>query len=148
MPTYTPADDRIGPIIHEIATIIQAQIPSIATVYERMPDRQPIDNSVVIPLSKARVKDNTNGKLQVNYTFGVKHLFKRKQMADNILQAYSYVTPWLMMLSSWTNSDLGGLSRDINISDLQVIQVTESGQVMIALAVTFDVCTEYNIPLV
>jgi len=145
---FAPVDALIGPIVHALAVIIQAQIPSIAFVYEELPDRTPGDNTVIIPLTKGVIKDESNGKQEILFTFTVRHLFRRKSMADNILQAYSYMFPWLQMLSAWPNLTLGGLVRQISTSEVMVTQIAESGQPMVALTVVFTVLTEYNIPLV
>lgn len=144
---YTPADNEIGPIIHQIALTIQAQIPSIAYVYEDMPDRAPMDNTVLIPLSKSKVLSDTNGKIKVKHIFGVRHVFRRKQYSSNVVSAYSYVLPWLKMLAAWPNQNLSGLAISVTTTDLMVTQVAESGQPMVALVVNFEVLTEFNADL-
>lgn len=145
---FTPADTMIGPIVHAIATIIQQQIPSIAKVYEDLPDRAPIDNSVLLPLTNAKVKEETNGKMRVSFTIGARHVFKRKNMPDNVAQAYQYLMPWLQMLAAWPNQNLGlSYVRSVSATDARVTQLAESGQPMVALAVNFDVLAEFNIPL-
>lgn len=144
---YTPNDNFIGPIIHNIAVIIKTGIPSITTVYEDMPDRAPVDNSVVLPLTDATPIDETNGKLQVKVNIGGKHLFRRKEMSANIVQAYSYLQPWMFLLAAWPNQDLGGLARSITMSKIRVTQAGEAGTPFLALAIDFTVLTEFNIPL-
>lgn len=144
---YSPNDSLVGPIIHELAVIIQTGIPSIQTVYEDMPDRAPIDNSVVLPLTDAEPKDETNGKMVVKLVIGGKHLFRRKEMSANIQQAYSYLFPWLQLLSAWPNQDLGGLARSITTTKVRVTQAGEAGTPFLALAVDFTVLTEFNVPL-
>lgn len=144
---FTPSDTVIGPIIHQLAVSIQTQIPSIAQVYEQLPDRNPMHNSVILPLGRSKILSDTNGKLKVNFTITMRHLFRRKEMDANISEAYTYVMPWLQFLAAWENQTLGGLAIEVNPSDLQVVQVAESGQAYVALAVNFDVVTEFNIPL-
>lgn len=144
---FTPSDTLIGPIAHQIATMISTQIPSITYVYEKLPDRSPGDNTVILPLLRGKVVSDTNGKLKVRLTFSMRHLFRRKNMPDNITSAYSYVQPWLNFLSAWPNQNLGGLAIEVNATDLNITQLSESGQPMVALVVNFDVLTEFNIPL-
>lgn len=144
---FSPSDTVIGPIVHQLALYIQQQIPSIAQVYEELPDRNPMHNSVILPLGKTKVLSDTNGKLKVSFQINMRHLFRRKEMDANIAEAYTYVMPWLLMLSAWENQTLGGLAMEVNPSDLQVMQASESGQAYVALAVNFDVVTEFNIPL-
>lgn len=133
--------------MHQLATIIQTQIPSIDFVYEKMPDRAPTDNQVLLPMVKAKVVDDTNGKLKVRFTIASQHLFRRTEMDTALTRAYAYVMPWLFMLSAWTNQTLSGLSIAVYMSDLGVTQLVVSGQAYVALVVNFDVLTEFNIVL-
>lgn len=145
---FTPADDLIGPLVHQIALFIQAQIPSIAHVYEQATDISPVDNSVLLPLVEIKVTDaETTGKLKLHFTFQAFHVFRRKQLSDNILLAYTYISPWLKLLSAWPNQNLGGLAQEVDASKLKVTQMASSGQPMYALTVIFDVVTEFNIIL-
>jgi hypothetical protein len=144
---FAPADTLVGPIAHEIATLIQTQIPSINTVYEKLPDRPPGDNCVILPLTVGKVEDDTNGKLKVMLTFSMRHLFRRTNMSDSITQAYAYVQPWLNFLSAWSNQSLGGLAIEVNATKLTIAHLAESGQPMVGLVVDFNVLTEFNIPL-
>jgi hypothetical protein len=144
--SYAPNDSLIGPIVSAIAANIRAQIPSINYVYEKLPDRSPQDNSVIIPLIRGKVKEaETEGKVSVLLTFGIRHLFRRKEFPDNVAQAQSYLMPWLLMLTAWPNQQLGGLARLTNVTDLTIVQVAESGQPMVALAVNVDILTEFNV---
>ncbi len=143
---FAPSDSLIGPIVNAIANNIRAQIPSIQYVYEKLPDRSPQDNSVIIPLVKGKVKEaETEGKVSILLTFGIRHLFRRKEMPDNIAQAQSYLMPWLLMLTAWSNQQLGGLARVTNVTDVAIVHVAESGQPMVALAVNVDILTEFNV---
>lgn len=144
---YAPTDDLVGPIVHQIALLIQAQIPSVAHVYEKFPDGPPQDNSVIIPLVSGKVVDETNGKLKLRFTFAVLHIFRRSKLPDNIGRAYTYVAPWLKLLSAWPNQNLGGLAREVDATNLMVTQRAEAAQAVVALSVNFDVVTEFNIPL-
>lgn len=144
---YVPDGTLITDIIHQIAITIQAQIPSISHVYEEYPDRAPNDNTVILPLTKFKVLDDSNGKLKVVFVITAKHLFRRKQMSDNITQAYSYVNPWLLCISAWPNQDLGGNAIQLTIKEGGVQQMAEAGQAMVGLVVSFEVLAEFNIPL-
>lgn len=144
---YVPDGTLITDIIHQIAITIQAQIPSISHVYEEYPDRAPNDNTVILPLTKFKVLDDSNGKLKVVFVITAKHLFRRKQMSDNITQAYSYVNPWLLCISAWPNQGLGGNAIQLTIKEGGVQQMAEAGQAMVGLVVSFEVLAEFNIPL-
>jgi hypothetical protein len=144
---YAPGDTLVGPIIHQIAQIIRTEIPSIENVYEAVPDRAPSDNQVLLPLIKIKPLDDTNGKLKVLISIGARHVFRRRELDAGITQVYTYIMPWLRMLSAWNNDTLGGLSIKVTTTDLAVTRIIESGQVYIALAVNFDVLTEFNIDL-
>lgn len=144
---FAPNDSVIGPIIHVLAQTIATEIPSIKKVYEKMPDLAPTDNEVLLPLVKAKIVDDTNGKLKVRFTIIAQHLFRRAQGDVAITRAYTYIMPWLQMLSAWTNQTLSGLAIAIYMSDVGVTQLVEAGQAYVALVVNFDVLTEFNIVL-
>lgn len=144
---FPPNDNLVGPIAHQLATLIFTQIPSIAHVYEQLPDRPPGDNTIILPMTRGKVIGDTNGKMKVQFTFSMRHLFRRKNMQDNITSAYSYVTPWLNFLSAWPNQNLGGLAIEVSATDIAITQLSESGQAMVALVINFNVLTEFNIPL-
>jgi hypothetical protein len=144
---FAPSDDVVGPIAHAIAILIITQIPSIGTVYEKLPDRPPADNSVILPMTRGKVMDETNGKVKIRLTYSMNHLFRRTSLPDDMLRAYTYVMPWLRFLAAWTNQGLGGLAISVSATDLGITQRVESGQPYLALVVNFDVLTEFNIPL-
>lgn len=144
---FSPNDSLVGPIVHQLATDIQTQIPSISYVYEKLPERTPGDNSVVIPLAKLKVVSDTNGKLKVRLYFAIQHLFLRSNIADNLARAYTYIQPWLYVLSAWGNQNLGGLAMEVDVSEVQVKQMSMAGQPLLALLMSVEVLTEFNIPL-
>lgn len=144
---YTPSDSLIGPIIHQIAQTIRNEIPSIEHVFEQVPDRAPSDNQVLLPLLKIKVLDDTNGKLKILVSIGARHVFRRRELDAGISQVYTYIMPWLRMLSAWPNDTQGGLAMKTTPTDLAVTRIIEAGQVYIALAVNFDVVTEFNIDI-
>lgn len=133
--------------MHVIAQTIATQIPSIGHVYEKLPDRPPTDNEVLLPMVKAKIVDDTNGKLKVRFTITAQHLFRRGQIDNGLTRAYTYVMPWLQMLSAWTNQTLSGLAIAMYTSDLAVTQIVDNGQAYVALVVNFDVLTEFNLVL-
>lgn len=144
---YAPSDTVIGPIIHEIAQIIATGIPSIEYVHEKVPDRAPADNHVLLPILKIHKVDDTNGKLKIRITVGARHVFRRMELDAGITRMYTYIMPWLLLISAWPSQTLNGRAIDMDISDVYPTRVMESGQAYIALAVNFDVLTEFNIAL-
>jgi hypothetical protein len=146
MATYAPEDTLVGPIIHEIAEIVRNQIQGVSVVYETVPDKQPEDNSVLIPLTKYDCETDTNGKLRIHFIFGLRHLFRRNQMEDSIPEAYRYLVPYLLAFSAWDNQTLNGLAESVDVAQGGVTQYVESGQVFAALVVNIKVLTEFNIP--
>lgn len=144
---FAPTDDLVGPISHQIALNVQAQIPSIQYVYERIPDKPPGDNSVTLRLVDGSDIDETSGKIQIKMTFRATHVFRRANIGDSYARAYTYITPWLKMLAAWQNQGLGGLSRSVTTKKFNVMQVPASGQAVVALLIDFQVHTEFNIPL-
>lgn len=143
---YAPQDPMIGPIIHAIANIIRNQIPSVGYVYEQAPDGPPEDNTALIPLTQYKIMDDTNGKLAVKLTFGIRHFIRRGPYPDNILTAYSYFMPYMQAFAAWNNQTLNGLVRSISPSNGGVAQFVEAGQVFVVLVINLEVLTEFNIP--
>lgn len=144
---YSPSDSLVGPIAHEIAVLVAAQIPSISRVYETLPDRPPDDNSVVLAMTRARVRDaETNGKIKITFVFSIRHMFRRTSMSANVTSAYSYLVPWMNMLAAWPNQGLGGLAISVGTTDVMITQMMQSGQPMVALVINAEVLTEFNIP--
>lgn len=144
---YAPSDSLIGPIIQQLATTIQTQIPSIEHVYTQVPDRAPSDNQVLLPIIKIKILGDTNGKLKLLLTVGARHVFRRRELDAGLTQAYTYIMPWLRLLSAWPNQTQGGLAIDTTPTDLAITRIIESGQVFIALAINFNILTEFNIDL-
>lgn len=144
---YTPQDTLVGPIISALASDVATQIPAVGPIYPTLPDRPPGDNAVIIPLLRAKIISDTNGKLKVRLYFAMRHLFRRAEMSDTILRAYTFVQPWLLVLTAWSNQNLNGHAIQVDVSDLTVIQVSQSAQPMIALAINFEVLTEFNIAI-
>jgi hypothetical protein len=144
---FVPNDSLVGPISSEIATLIQAQIPSIDYIYQRLPDRPPGDNSVTLFMVRGKVLGDTNGKVKIRLTFRMNHLFRRVNISDSFARAYTYVMPWLDFLSAWPNQNLNGLAIEVDATDVGITQVPQSGQPAVALVVDFNVLTEFNIPL-
>jgi hypothetical protein len=144
---YTPQDTLVGPIIHQLALTIQQQIPSIGQVWEKMPDRAPSNNQVLLPLIKIHVLSDTNGKLKVRLVVAARHVFRRTELDAGLAQVYTYIMPWLRMLAAWPNQTLGGLAIQVDPTDFAMTRVIEGGQSMIVLAANFNVLTEFNIDL-
>jgi len=151
---WTPSDSVVGPIVAAIASRVATQIPAVGHVYEELPDRSPTDNEVVVPLLRGRhgVQPNqnrgggdTSGKFEITYTFSLRHVFRRREIDQNLKTAYTYIQPWLNFFSALPNQSLGGLTRTLNVTNLTITQASMAGQPMVVLAVEFDALTEFNI---
>ncbi|GHO44517.1 hypothetical protein [Ktedonospora formicarum] len=143
---YSPQDTLIGPIVDELADIIENQIEGVSRVYRLVPDNNPENNSAVIPLTKYDVISDTNGKLYLKMLFGIRHLVRRSRFEDNIQDCYMYLAPYLLAFSAWDNQTLNGKSMSVEVTQGGVTQYVESGQVYTALVVNVAVLTEFNIP--
>lgn len=144
---FAPTDDLVGPIANQIASLIGTQIPSITHVYTELPDRAPTDNSVMVAFARGKLMHDYSGKAQWEFTYTAMHVFRRRGMASTLQAAYQYVTPWINFLAAWPNQNLGGLTEEVNATQLTILQRVESGQPMVVLAVNFNVLTTLNIPL-
>ena len=144
---FVPNDTLVGPVAHQIALFVQAQIPSINTVYEKLTDRPPGDNTVVVKFTRGKVLAETNGKMKMRLTYTIQHLFRRASLPDSFSRAYAYIIPWMFLLAAWPNQNLAGLAREVNATELAVSQLPYSGMPVVGLVVQFDVITEFNISL-
>jgi hypothetical protein len=147
MTVFQPDSSLVAPIIHQLALIIQNQIAGVTLVYEDVPDGAPEDGSAVIPLSKFDVIDDTNGALYLKLTFGIRHMIRRSDFAENLATAYSYLPAYLQAFSSWENQSLNGLAESVNPTSGGVTQFIETGQAFVALLINVTVYTRYNIPI-
>jgi len=144
---FAPSDSLVGPIVSNLTTFINTQIPAVGYIYPTLPDRPPADDAVVMPLLKITIVSETNGKLKLSLSFAMRHLFRRTNLQDDIARAYTFIVPWLNVLGAWQNQTLSGLAMEVDAKELTVMQVTMGGQVLVALGVNFNVVTEINIVL-
>lgn len=146
MPSFTPSDNLVGPIIHQIALVAQ-QVQGVGRVYETPPEGEPEDNSVLIPLVDWKVIDSTNAKLKVELAFNIYHLFRRDRMEDAYPRAQLVMTAWWNAIADWVNLTLDGLAIDTNIKGGKIGTVTWGSLPYLALIHNITVLTEFNIPL-
>ena len=146
MPSFTPSDTLIGPIVTQLAGIA-GQIQGVGRTYTVPPEGEPEDNSVLFPLKRWRVIDDTNAKLKVELTFSILHLFRRDRMDDVMPRVQLVMTSWWNALADWQNLTLGGLAIDTTIKDGAIGTVEWAGQMYLSLTNTVIVLTEFNIPL-
>ena len=146
MTSFTPSDTLIGPIIHQLA-LVAGQIQGVGRTYETPPEGEPEDNSVLFPLKRFRIIDDTNAKLKVELTFSILHLFRRDRMDDVMPRVQLVMTSWWNALADWQNLTLGGLAIDTTIKDGAIGTVEWAGQMYLSLTNTITVLTEFNIPL-
>lgn len=144
---YAPDDTLIGPIVHQIAEDIRTQIPSITYVWEEEPDRAPSNNQVVLPLTRIRQVSDTNGKLKIEITVSMRHLFRRTELDSGVRTLRTYIMPWLRLLAAWPNATLDGLAIKMTATEVRELKLMLGGQAFIALGVDFVVLTEFNIDL-
>ena len=146
MTVYSPNDSLISPVVAAIANIVSTQVAGVTVVHQQPPDGPPEDGSVVIPLSAYKILDDSNGRLTLKLTFGVKHFVVRGSYPENILAAYSYFVPYFQAFAQWSNQDLGGLCQSLTLTNGGVTQYVQAGQVFVALVVNLDVLLEFTIP--
>jgi hypothetical protein len=143
---FVPTDTLVGPIIHQLALVSQ-QIQGMGRTYEVPPEGLPEDNSVLFPLKKFRVLDDTNAKLKVELDFSIYHLFRRDRMEDTYPRIQPFLTAWWFALADWQNLTLGGLAILTTIKDGSIGNVMWGDQPYLAVITNITVLTEFNIPL-
>jgi hypothetical protein len=147
--SYSPTDSLIGPIKAQIAQIISTQITGVSRVYSDAPDGPPENNSCVISPPTFKLTSDTLGKLCLKLTFPIRHVIRRKKMADDLMLVQQMSVPYLLALSAWRNQQLyngtTNLARTISPTSGGVVQFIESNQVYIAFLINLDVDVDLNI---
>lgn len=147
--TYPITDNVVGPIIHALAGIVKAGIDPNMRVYEDAPDGPPEHNSCVIPPPTFKFVNDTNGKLSLKMTFGVRHVIRRKKLGESLSSARTFMIPYLMVFSAWKNQNLTDangalLCREVTPSSGGLIQFEDSAQTFIAVLTNVDVLVDIN----
>lgn len=151
MTPITPADDIIGTVTHQLALQLAANVVGIGRMYEEPPDGPPENGSVIFPLTRFHYSTETDGRLQVKLTFGIKYLIRRGRFNDNLVTAYQFFSALTRVLSSWPLQNL----QDPNTLQTYAISVTPvdggitqfvyAGQQYVAVNINTDVTTEFPI---
>ena len=114
-----------------------------------MPDRPLDDNQVVIPLLSGRhgahdlYSGDTSGKIEIIYTFALRHVFRRNNLDRNLKTAYTFIQPWLSFFTALPNQTLGGIGRLMNVTRISITQSGQGGQPIVVLSFEFEVATEF-----
>lgn len=142
---YQKQDILIGPIIEQLAHIVETQIsPPPTKVWRTDPDASPIHNTTTISLSQYKVADDTFGKLEIHFLFSVIHWFRRGKFGDGVTQAYSYLMPYVQAFSDWNNQNYG-MWRIAQVQQGGVKDLFRSGEQHVGLVTVVEVITEFNI---
>jgi hypothetical protein len=145
---FAANDSLLSPIIEQLAEIIEQQItPAPQKVYRKEPDGSTIHNSVTLPLNQFKVRDDTNGKLELHMIFSISHWFRRGTYGTGIESCYLYLMPYLQAFSAWPNQELQNQARIVAVSSGGVTQKVYAGEPHVALIVNVEVVTEFNIPI-
>lgn len=148
MPTvYQPADPWIGPIITSLHDAILNQVAGVQRIYTTEPDGPFENNSVWIPEPTWEVKGDTNAKLYLCITFGIRHIVNRDLLGDSFPLVRQYLFPYLMTLAAWANQSLNGNAIAITIKKGGIGQFVHAGVNVVALLMSIEVMTEFNIPV-
>lgn len=139
------SDPFIGPIIDALGAELGA-IEGVGRVYTAFPDGPPEDSSVLLPLTKFKFEGDTNGKIYVRLTFGIRFVVRRSKFGDNLQSCYNMFFPFAQTLSSISNQELGSnLSITVTPKDGSIAQFYESAQAFVGLLLNTEVLTEFNI---
>jgi hypothetical protein len=147
MPTYTPADDLLGPVLAQLQTIA-GQITGINRIYTDPIDGNPEHNSVIIDLNDPLFDqdDSTNTKNYVTFHLLVLHLFARRgRLQDTLATARTYIRPWLDALNDNDNQLLNGYAIGVTPKRCHLRRVLWGGEQYVGLEIELDVKTELNI---
>ena len=146
----TPTDDIITPIIAQLSNVLTTQIGSgIGRTYIEAPDGPPEHQSVIFPMVKFDIKDDTNGKLYIKLYFNIRYILRRSKLPDDIAQCYLMFSSFIRVLSSWPNQGLtynsAGNSITVTPTGGQITQFAIAATPFISLQVNTEVLTEINV---
>lgn len=148
MPTvYNPTDDLVGPIASALLSVGQTQLTGIDYFYADESDEPPQHNSLMVMSPQFDILDDTNGRLEMVLKFRVCLRYNVRQISVDNPALRTYMTPMLQAYSSWANTDLGGLSRQIDVKGGGIIREMYAGEMFRTLLLNLGVVTEYNIPV-
>jgi hypothetical protein len=140
----TPMDDIIGPIVEALAEEISS-IVGIGRLYTELPDGPPENNSVLFPLTGAKLEGDTNGKVYVRLTFSIRYVVRRGKFIDSIKQCYFMFSAFAKVLSSIPNQTLGGDSIMVTPKNFSINQTYDAAQAFVMLVMNVEVLTEFNL---
>ena len=137
-------DTLISPVLSALS-VVCSQIENIGQVYTQVPDQAPEDNSVLMAPTEIVVQDNmTNAKLVLDIKLDLYHLFARARLQDNLASIFAAIPAWLTVMTAWSNQTLGGLSQNLNLTDMKIAPYKHANQVYLALIQTVQVRVVWN----
>lgn len=152
MPTViTPTDDLIGPIVHQLALILNQQISTNPRIYEEYPDGPPETNSIQLPVDGFKVEGDTNGKEYLRISFNLIYVVRRTNFKENLLACYKMFSAIVRVLSSHANQQLQDSNTLIQYAisvtpkNGTFVQFTSAGTPFVGLILRTEVLTEYNV---
>lgn len=143
--TVAQNDSLVGPLSHQLALVAQ-QIEDIGTIYEKVPEAAPEDNSVMFPCRKIVVTSGTNGRLDLVFEFDIVHCFRRVRLQDDLARCYAAMPAWATVLGSYANIRLGGEGNLTDLTGIDIEQIVHGGQTMLAVISHIKVLREFPIP--
>lgn len=139
------ADTFIGPIIAELKLIAQ-QIDGIGTIYEKVPEGAPEDNSVMFACPHIDVVSAMNGRIEMTFSFDIIHCFRRVNLQQDLSRAYAAMPAWATVLSTPANVRMGSVAQLEDLTGIDIQQVIHAGQKMLGVISHIRVIKQFNIP--
>ena len=143
--TVPQEDTILQPIVDQLVLVAQ-QIDGVGTCYDKIPDGQLEDNSVMFPAIHVDVKSGTNRRLTLHITFNIVHHFRRTRLQETLARCNAAVPAWVNVLGSYGNATLGGTVQMIYLQAIDIREVKHAGQSGVGVISTLVVRTEIPIP--
>ena len=143
--TFPQEDTILQPIVDQLVLVAQ-QIDGVGTCYDKIPDGQLEDNSVMFPAIHVDVKSGTNRRLTLHITFNIVHHFRRTRLQETLARCNAAVPAWVNVLGSYGNATLGGTVQMIDLQAIDIREVKHAGQSGVGVISTLVVRTEIPIP--
>lgn len=139
------ADTFLGPIIAQLKTIAQ-QLDGIGTVYDKVPEGAPEDNSVMFACPHIDVVSAMNGRIEMTFHIDIIHAFRRVNLAQDLDRCYQVMPAWATVLSTPANVRMGNVAQLEDLTGMDIQQVVHAGQKMIGVISHIRVIKQFNIP--
>jgi len=141
--SIAPDSTVLNNVVNGLILLTQ-QIQGIAQTFPQVPDGPPPDNSVVYVLRNIGLTTPEDGKIRWDMEYEIVHLFQRTNLSTVLATAYSYIGPWVNVLSCLQNSDLNGTVQETYPLNVTLQSYSFANMPYIAIVTIVHIITDIN----